>query len=74
MPSGHTAVAFALAAALVFITRYHPTVAILAALLALLVAESRLETGIHSVLEVLAGGAIGVLVTTLIFQFLYRLT
>ncbi len=73
MPSGHAAVAFALASALVFITRYHPSVAILAALLALLVAESRLETGIHSLLEVLAGAAIGVLVTTLIFQFLYVL-
>lgn len=73
MPSGHTAIAFALAAAVLFLTRSHPTVAVLAVLLALLVAESRLETRIHSLLEVMAGGAIGVLLTTLLFQFLYRL-
>ncbi len=72
MPSGHTAVAFALATTVVFLTQYQPTVAILAALLASLVAESRLETRIHSLLEVLAGAAIGVLLTTLVFQFLNR--
>ncbi len=72
MPSGHTAVAFALATTVVFLTRYQPTVAILAAILASLVAESRMETRIHSLVEVMAGAAIGVLLTTLVFQFLYR--
>jgi len=73
MPSGHTAVAFALATAVIFLVHYQPTVMILSFFLALLVAESRIETNIHSTLEVLAGAAIGILVTTLIFQCFYRL-
>lgn len=72
MPSGHTAVAFALATAVVFLARYHPTVSILAALLALLVAESRLETKIHSPLETAAGAVLGILLTMLVFQLLAR--
>lgn len=73
MPSGHTAVAFVLATAVVFLTSYEPTVSILAILLALLVAESRLETKIHSLIEVMAGAAVGILLTTLVFQLLYRI-
>lgn len=72
MPSGHTAVAFALATAVVFLAGYHPTVSILATLLALLVAESRLETKIHSPVETLAGAVLGILLTTLVFQLLAR--
>ena len=72
MPSGHTAVAFALATAALFLTRTQPTPAIIAGILALLVAESRLETGIHSVFEVLAGAVIGTLLTLLVFQCFYR--
>ncbi|NLG84854.1 MAG: phosphatase PAP2 family protein [Firmicutes bacterium] len=72
MPSGHTAVAFALATTAVFLAR-QPIIAILALLLALLVAESRLETRIHSFLEVLAGAAIGTLLALAVFQFFYRL-
>ena len=37
-------------------------------LLALLVAQSRLRAKIHSLIEVLAGAAIGFLVATLFFQ------
>ncbi|MGE5528014.1 MAG: diacylglycerol kinase [Patescibacteria group bacterium] len=72
MPSGHTAVAFALATSVVYLTRRQPTAAVLAVLLASLVAESRLESRIHTVAEVLAGAALGVLLTTLVFQLLYR--
>ncbi len=72
MPSGHTAVAFALATAVVFLARRNPTITILAGLMALLVAESRLETRIHNTLEVLAGAVIGILLTVLLFQFLNR--
>ena len=72
MPSGHTAIAFALATAIVFLARYQPTVVILSFLLASLVAESRLESRIHSVIEVLAGAAIGILLTTMVFQSIYR--
>lgn len=73
MPSGHTAIAFALAAAVIFNAGRNPTIIILVSLMALLVAESRLETRIHTILEVLAGAALGVLLTTAIFQLLYRL-
>jgi len=72
MPSGHTAVACALSTAIIFLSNYHPTVTFLAILLALLVAESRLETKIHSLMEVLVGGAVGLTLTIVVFQFLYR--
>jgi diacylglycerol kinase (ATP) len=37
-------------------------------IVAALVAQSRIETGIHSLLEVLLGAIVGMLATTLIFQ------
>lgn len=40
----------------------------LAFLMALLVAQSRVEAGIHSALEVVAGAMIGTCVTVIIFQ------
>ena len=40
----------------------------LAFLMALLVAQSRVEAGIHSVLEVVAGAVLGTGVTIIIFQ------
>ena len=72
MPSGHTAIAFALATTVAFLAR-QPIIAVLALLLAFLVAESRWETKIHSWVEVLAGAAIGTLLALAVFQFLYRL-
>jgi diacylglycerol kinase (ATP) len=40
----------------------------LALIMALLVAQTRIEAGVHSTLEVASGGALGALVTLAIFQ------
>jgi diacylglycerol kinase (ATP) len=45
-------------------------ITVLALFLAFLVAESRIETKIHSWPEVLAGGLLGFLITLLIFQLM----
>lgn len=66
MPSGHTAIAFCLAAAILFAG--NSFTAVLGFILALLVAHSRVQSDIHSTLEVIIGGLIGFLVTLLLFQ------
>jgi diacylglycerol kinase (ATP) len=38
--------------------------------MALLVAQTRVESGVHSALEVVYGGALGALVTLVVFQLL----
>ncbi|MBE3578175.1 MAG: diacylglycerol kinase [Limnochordales bacterium] len=68
MPSWHAAVASSLATAILLLTPGGGPVPILAVALALLVAESRLEAGIHTLLEVVTGTIIGFLITLLIFQ------
>ncbi len=69
-PSGHSAVAAALVTALVFITK-SALVGTLGLVLAGLVFHSRIETGVHTLLQVVAGATLGVLVTVLIFQAFY---
>jgi diacylglycerol kinase (ATP) len=66
--SGHTAIAFFLGT-LIFLVAQHPLVGFLTVLLAVLVAQSRVETGIHTLREVLLGALLG----TLIPVALYRL-
>jgi diacylglycerol kinase (ATP) len=66
MPSGHAAVAFALAAAIWETSRGLPVFAGYA--LAALVAQSRIEGKIHSWLEVVTGALVGTLITLLFFQ------
>jgi diacylglycerol kinase (ATP) len=39
--------------------------------MALLVAQTRIEAGVHSTLEVASGGLLGALVTLVIFQGFY---
>ena len=39
-------------------------------IMALLVAQTRVESGVHSALEVFYGGALGALVTLVVFQVL----
>ena len=67
MPSGHAALAFSIWAAIVFSTTNN-FIVILTFILAFLLARSRVVSGIHNAWEVLSGGAIGVLITTLVFQ------
>jgi diacylglycerol kinase (ATP) len=70
-PSGHAAVAFAgwMAVTLVLDdTEHRFLVSTLALIMALLVAQTRIEAGVHSTLEVASGGIVGALVTLAIFQ------
>ncbi len=71
LPSGHAAIAFAGWAAVLFITagsRHNVLVASITFLMALLVAQTRVEAGIHTTVEVIYGAVVGVLVTLAIFQ------
>jgi diacylglycerol kinase (ATP) len=71
LPSGHAAVAFAgwMAATYVLHDSNHRfLISSLTFIMALLVAQTRVESGVHSALEVVYGGALGALVTLAIFQ------
>lgn len=69
MPSGHAAIAFSMWAVIVFLT-HNAIVTMLAFVMAFLIARHRIKDSIHTIWEVAAGGMLGVLVTTLIFQLL----
>ena len=71
LPSGHAAVAFAgwMAATLVLDDTSHRfLISSLTFIMALLVAQTRVETGVHSATEVASGAALGALTTLLLFQ------
>jgi diacylglycerol kinase (ATP) len=71
LPSGHAAVAFACWMAVTLILDDSPhrfLVSSLTFIMALLVAQTRVESGIHSAVEVLYGGLLGALVTLGLFQ------
>ena len=70
-PSGHAAIAFAAWLAIAFVTagtEYGTLVAALTFILALLVCHTRVEAGVHTPGEVLAGAVVGSSITLLIFQ------
>lgn len=73
LPSGHAAVAFGGWMALTFVTAdydHRLLVSAVSFVMAMLVAQTRVESGIHSTLEVAWGAVIGTLVTLLLFQAL----
>jgi diacylglycerol kinase (ATP) len=72
LPSGHAAVAFAIwmAATYVIDDNHRFLISSLTFIGALLVAQTRVEAGIHSALEVFYGGALGALITLVVFQVL----
>jgi len=72
LPSGHAGIAFAgwMAATYVSSDQHRFLISSLTFVMALLVAQTRVEAGIHSRLEVLYGGALGALVTLVVFQVL----
>jgi diacylglycerol kinase (ATP) len=72
LPSGHAAVAFAgwMAATYIVGDSHRFVVSALTFIMALLVAQTRVESGVHSTLEVAYGGALGALVTLSVFQLL----
>jgi len=69
MPSGHAAIVFSMWASITFLTS-NEIAMILSFLMAFLVARYRVRDFVHSIWEVVAGGLLGSLVTTLIFQLL----
>jgi diacylglycerol kinase (ATP) len=71
LPSGHAAVAFGGWAAITFVTQSYGNqvlVSTLTFIMAMLVAQSRVESGVHTTMEVVFGGVLGALVTAAIFQ------
>jgi diacylglycerol kinase (ATP) len=72
LPSGHAAVAFAgwMAATLVIGGSHRFLISSLTFIMALLVAQTRVESGVHSALEVAYGGVLGALITLVVFQVL----
>jgi diacylglycerol kinase (ATP) len=67
LPSGHAAVAFSIWVIVSFITS-DLLVSTLVLFLAIIISAGRLRTGIHNIWEVILGGAVGVLITMIIFQ------
>src|SRR6478752_7572414 len=72
LPSGHAAVAFAGWVAITYLVgdQHRFVVSALTLIMAVLVAQTRVESGIHSSLEVAYGGALGALVTLVVFQLI----
>jgi diacylglycerol kinase (ATP) len=72
LPSGHAAVAFAgwMAATYITTDSHRFLISSLTFIMALLVAQTRVESGVHSALEVFYGGALGAIVTLGVFQLL----
>jgi len=73
-PSGHAAVAFAAWMAITLVlgdTEHRFLVSSLTLIMALLVAQTRIEAGVHSTLEVVYGGALGAGVTLVVFQLFF---
>ncbi|QBD87788.1 phosphatase PAP2 family protein [Clostridium tetani] len=67
MPSGHSAIAFAIATTIALLTE--ETVSImLSYILALIVAQSRVDSETHSIIEVLAGAFLGIFLTIFLFK------
>lgn len=72
LPSGHAAVGFAgwMAATYIVNDSHRFVISALTFIMAVLVAQTRVESGVHSALEVAYGGALGALVTLALFQVL----
>ncbi|HEU5009236.1 MAG TPA: diacylglycerol kinase [Gaiellaceae bacterium] len=71
LPSGHSAVAFAGWMAITLLLDDSPRrflVSSVTFIMALLVAQTRVETGVHSASEVASGAVLGALVTLFLFQ------
>lgn len=76
LPSVHAAVAFAGWVALTFIgtqTQYALPISAISLVMAVLVAQSRVQANIHSTIEVALGAALGVVLTLMIFRLWYPL-
>lgn len=73
MPSIHSVMAFSIWTAIsVFTFHDFPVISLLVFILAFWVAQGRVLRGIHKIEEVIIGGLIGILFTTLVFQLFWR--
>lgn len=70
-PSGHSALAFGAAAVLGFVTGSAGALA-LGIFIALLVAQSRVESEIHTIPQVIVGSLLGMLIVIAVFQVFLR--
>ena len=70
LPSGHAAIAFAgwMAATYIVGGDHRFLISSIALVMALLVAQTRIEAGVHSTAEVASGALLGALVTLVVFQ------
>ena len=68
--SGHAALSFAIATSISYISE-NTLVATLSFMLAVLVAQSRIEGRIHTLKEVIYGGVLGILIITLLFKVVF---
>ncbi|SFC62952.1 diacylglycerol kinase [Clostridium uliginosum] len=66
MPSGHSALAFSIATAIALITE-EPTCIMLSYLMAFITAQSRVDSEVHTIMEVVVGAIFGILLTMFIF-------
>jgi len=74
LPSGHAAIAFAGWVAVTYILspkEHRFLVSSIMFIMALLVAQTRIEAGVHSTLEVVYGGLLGALVTLAVSQLFF---
>ncbi|OFI07179.1 undecaprenol kinase [Clostridium acetireducens DSM 10703] len=67
MPSGHSTIGFSIATSIALISE-DPLVIILSYVMAIIVAQSRVDSEVHSILEVLAGGLLGTFLTIFLFK------
>ena len=66
MPSGHSALSYSISTAISLITA-EPICIILSYLMAFITAQSRVDSEVHTIFEVIVGALLGVLLTLLIF-------
>jgi diacylglycerol kinase (ATP) len=70
--SGHSAIGFLLAMTIFFVSQ-NPAVTFMAVLLAVLVAQSRVEAGVHSLREVVLGAVLAIFMTSLVYWVMPKL-
>lgn len=71
MPSGHSALSFSLATTISLITE-EPICIMLSYLMAIITAQSRVDSEVHSVWEVVVGAVFGTLLTIVVFKVFSR--
>lgn len=69
-PSGHAAIAFSAATIIGFVTASGGAL-VVAFFIASLVVQSRVEAGIHTIAQSMLGAAVGIALTTVVFQLFF---